>query len=100
LNKLSEKAKKTGIFAPHVSTEFGGLVLPLRYWSDIFQEAGYSPIGPIALNIMAPDEGNMHMMRIIATPEQQEEYLAPLAAGEIQTGIDMTEPNAGTRSDP
>src|SRR5690625_6647090 len=57
LNKLREKAKEEGIFAPHVSTEFGGLGLPLRYWSDIFQEAGYSPIGPIALNIMAPDEG-------------------------------------------
>src|SRR5699024_7461675 len=100
LNKLREKAKKKGIFAPHVSTEFGGLGLPLRYWSDIFQEAGYSPIGPIALNIMAPDEGNMHMMGIIATPEQQEEYLAPLAAAEIQSSVGMTETHAGTGSEP
>jgi len=100
LKELREKAKEEGLFAPHVSTEFGGLGLPLRYWPAIFQEAGYSPIGPVSLNIMAPDEGNMHMMGIIATPEQQKEYLAPLAAAEIQSCFGMTEPHPGTGSDP
>ena len=47
----------------------------------IFEEAGYSILGPQALNCAAPDEGNMHILSVIATPEQRERYLAPLAAG-------------------
>lgn len=100
LADLRQAARHAGIFAPHVSPEFDGQGLPLRYWPEIFQEAGYSPIGPIALNIMAPDEGNMHMMGIIATPEQKSQYLAPLAAGDVQSCFGMTEPHPGTGSDP
>lgn len=100
LAELRASAKQAGVFAPHVSPEFGGQGLPLPYWPDIFQEAGYSPIGPPALNIMAPDEGNMHMMGLIATPEQKQRYLAPLAAGKVQSCFGMTEPHPGTGSDP
>lgn len=100
LTEIRSEAKQAGIFAPHVSPEFGGQGLPLRYWPAVFQEAGYSPIGPAALNIMAPDEGNMHMMGLIATSEQKTQYLAPLAAGEVQSCFGMTEPHPGTGSDP
>lgn|SRR5690625_3502106 len=100
LGRLREAAKKAGVYAPHVSPEYGGLGLPLRYWPAIFQAAGYSPIGPLALNIMAPDEGNMHMMGLIATEEQKQKYLAPLAAGQIQSCFGMTEPHPGAGSDP
>ena len=37
---------------------------------------------PVAMNIFAPDEGNMHMMEEICTPAQKERWLRPLAAGE------------------
>ena len=97
---LQVAAKEAGIFAPHVSTEFGGQGLPLRHWSTIFQEAGYSPIGAPAINCMAPDEGNMHMLEIIATPEQKEQYLRPLAAGDVRSSFAMTEPHPGAGSDP
>ena len=97
---LQVAAKEAGIFAPHVSTEFGGQGLTLRHWSPIFQEAGYSPIGASAINCMAPDEGNMHMLEIIATPEQKEQYLRPLAAGDVRSSFAMTEPHPGAGSDP
>lgn len=97
---LGEEAKKLGIFAPHVPKEFGGHGLALRHWSPIFQEAGYSPIGPAVLNIMAPDEGNMHMLNLIGTPGQKEEFLAPLAAGTTRSCFGMTEPHPGAGSDP
>lgn len=100
LQRLRKAAKDAGVFAPHVSTAFGGQGLPMRYWPAIFQEAGYSPIGPVALNIMAPDEGNMHMMGIIGTAEQKSQYLAPLASGQMQSCFGMTEPHPGTGSDP
>lgn len=97
---LQRQAKDAGVFAPHVPEEFGGLGLPLRSWSPMLQEAGYSPIGPSALNCMAPDEGNMHMLNLIATPEQKSRYLVPLAAGTMRSTFAMTEPHPGAGSDP
>jgi acyl-CoA dehydrogenase len=97
---LQRAAKEAGVFAPHVPQEFGGQGLPIEYWSAVFQEAGYSPIGPTALNCMAPDEGNMHMLNLIATPAQKQRYLRPLAAGTARSCFAMTEPHPGAGSDP
>ncbi|WP_186760116.1 acyl-CoA dehydrogenase family protein [Arthrobacter alpinus] len=98
--ELSEAAKAAGVYAPHVSKDFGGQGLAVEHWSPVFQEAGYSPIGPAVLNCMAPDEGNMHMLHLIGTAEQQRRYLAPLAAGEISSCFAMSEPHPGAGSDP
>lgn len=97
---LMAAAKEAGVFAPHVPREYGGQGVPIEHWSAIFQEAGYSPIGASVLNCMAPDEGNMHMLNLIATEEQKRRYLAPLAAGEIRSCFAMTEPHPGAGSDP
>ena len=88
------------MFAPHVPAEFGGLGLDIRGWSVVFEEAGYSLLGPQALNCAAPDEGNMHLLEVVATDEQKERYLRPLAAGEIRSCFAMTEPHPGAGSDP
>lgn len=98
--ELQQAAKDAGVFAPHVPTEFGGQGLGIRWWSPVFQEAGYSPIGPSVLNCMAPDEGNMHMLNAIATPAQKQRFLAPLASGEVRSSFAMTEPHPGAGSDP
>jgi acyl-CoA dehydrogenase len=97
---LGEEAKRAGVFAPHVPVEFGGQGLPLQHWSPIFQEAGYSPIGPAVLNCMAPDEGNMHMINLIGTEAQRADFLVPLAAGATRSCFAMTEPHPGAGSDP
>jgi acyl-CoA dehydrogenase len=52
------------------------------------------------LNCAAPDEGNMHMLDLIASAEQRERYLVPLAAGRIRSCFAMTEPAPGAGSDP
>jgi acyl-CoA dehydrogenase len=98
--ELQETAKAAGVFAPHVPVEFGGQGLEIQYWSPVFQESGYSPIGPSVMNCMAPDEGNMHMLNVIATPEQKQRYLAPLASGQTRSCFGMTEPHPGAGSDP
>ena len=98
--RLQQAAKDAGVFAPHVPVEYGGQGLPLQDWPEIFEEAGYSPIGPVALNCMAPDEGNMHMLELIGTPEQKQRYLVPLAAGDVRSCFGMTEPHPGAGSDP
>jgi acyl-CoA dehydrogenase len=92
--------RHTGVFAPHVSSELGDHRLDMRGRAAVFEEAGYSLLGPLALNIAAPDEGNMHMLELIATEEQKRRYLAPLAAGAIRSFFAMTEPAPGAGSDP
>jgi acyl-CoA dehydrogenase len=78
----------------------GGLGLSLQEIVPVFETAGRSLIGPLALNCSAPDEGNMHLLHLFANAEQTERYLKPLAAGEIRSAFAMTEPAPGAGSDP
>ena len=48
--------------------------------APVFEEAGYTLLGPLALNCAAPDEGNMHLLELIATPEQQAALPRPAGA--------------------
>ena len=98
--ELQSSARAAGVFAPHVGVEFGGHGLDMRDRSFVFEEAGYSLFGPLALNIAAPDEGNMHLLEAVATAEQKERYLRPLATGEVRSCFAMTEPAPGAGSDP
>lgn len=98
--ELVAKARAAGLLSPHVSKEYGGLGLDHRGKAVIFEESGYSMLGPVAMNIFAPDEGNMHMMEAIASPAQKERWLRPLAAGETRSCFCMTEPHPGAGADP
>ncbi|WP_201776632.1 acyl-CoA dehydrogenase family protein [Allosalinactinospora lopnorensis] len=98
--RLQQAAREAGVFAPHAPQEYGGQGLSIEHWSPILQEAGYSPIGPSVLNCMAPDEGNMHMLELVATDEQKRRYLEPLARGHVRSCFGMTEPHPGAGSDP
>lgn len=98
--RLQEAARAAGVFAPHVGGEWGGLGLDLRGQAVVFEAAGYSLLGPLALNCAAPDEGNMHLLETVATAEQKERHLRPLAAGEVRSCFAMTEPAPGAGSDP
>jgi acyl-CoA dehydrogenase len=93
-------ARKAGLLTPHASKELGG-----RGWSHIekaiaFEEAGYSTLGPTAMNIHAPDEGNIHLLEVVATPEQKERWLKPMVQGKIRSCFAMTEPAPGAGADP
>jgi alkylation response protein AidB-like acyl-CoA dehydrogenase len=98
--ELVAMGRKAGLLSAHVSPEMGGLGLDHRGKAIVFEEAGYSPLGPIAMNVFAPDEGNMHLLEAAATPAQKERWLRPLAAGEIRSCFCMTEPPPGAGADP
>ena len=98
--ELIDKGRRAGLLSSHVSPAFGGLGLGHVAKAVFFEEAGYSPLGPVALNIAAPDEGNMHLLEAIATPVQKERWLRPLAAGAIRSCFCMTEPPPGAGADP
>lgn len=99
-DELVAHARAAGLLTPHASRELGGLGLSHVDKAVVFEEAGYSPLGPVALNIHAPDEGNVHLMEVVATPAQRERWLLPLVQGRTRSCFCMTEPPPGAGSDP
>lgn len=100
LAQLRCLAKAANLFGPHLPTKFGGLGLETLAVCVVFEEAGYSPLGPYALHCAAPDEGNMHLLLRAATPEQLEKYFVPLSQGQTRSCFALTEPHPGAGSDP
>ncbi len=98
--ELVALASREGLVAPHVGPEYGGLGLSHFGKAIVFEEAGYSLLGPLAMNISAPDEGNMHLLEAVAGEEQKDRWLRPLAAGQIRSCFCMSEPAPGAGSDP
>ena len=97
---LVDKARQAGLLSPHAAHEYGGMGLSHIGRAVAFEEAGYSMLGPVALNIFAPDEGNMHLLEAVATAQQKEQWLRPMAEGRIRSCFCMTEPAPGAGSDP
>jgi acyl-CoA dehydrogenase len=99
VERLRERARRRGIYTPHLPQEWGGLGLGVLGMALISEECGVSPLASLGLNAMAPDEGNMHTLLIAGTPAQLSEYLRPLAEGRARSCFAMTEPDVAS-SDP
>jgi len=98
--ELVALAREAGLLTPHASVELGGLGLSHMDKAIVFEEAGFSTLGPTAMNIHAPDEGNIHLMEMVATHEQKERWLRPQVQGLTRSCFAMTEPDPGAGADP
>jgi len=99
LNELRSKARAAGLWNPHLGAEYGGLGLGALGMALVSQECGVSALASLALNAMAPDEGNMHLLEHAGTEEQKNRYLKPMADGAIRSCFAMTEKEVAS-SDP
>lgn len=98
--ELQQEARERGLLSPAGPRDLGGLGLGMVDRVPVFEEAGWSLFGPMALNIAAPDEGNVHLLDRVAATAQREEFLRPLVAGQVRSAFAMTEPAPGAGSDP
>jgi acyl-CoA dehydrogenase len=93
MESLKAKARELGLwnlFLPH--HPLGGGLTNLQY-APLAEISGRSPmLAPEAMNCAAPDTGNMEVLAMFGTPEQQETWLKPLLNGEIRSAFCMTEP--------
>jgi acyl-CoA dehydrogenase len=97
--ELQQKVKTLGLWAPHLPREWGGMGIGFIGQALVNEIAGRSVIAPRLFGNAAPDAGNAELLLIVATPEQKEKYLRPLAAGEVRSCFAMTEPEV-SGSDP
>ena len=93
MEELKQEARRRGLwnlFLPHKTQ-----------WTDGLSNLDYAPLAEImgrshiasqACNCSAPDTGNMEVLTMFGTPEQQEQWLYPLLEGQIRSAFAMTEP--------
>lgn len=98
-SELVELARKAGLLTFQAPRRFGGREPSHCEQAVLFEAAGWSTLGPVALNCAAPDEGNMYLLSKIAGQEQIDEFLIPVIEGRQRSVFAMTEPG-GAGSDP
>src|SRR3546814_4592310 len=98
--ELRAKARAAGLMTPHIVAD--GSHLSQRETAIVLKKSGLSPLGPVAVNTMAPDEGNMYLIGKIGTAEHKRRFLEQMVAGEARSAFFMTEPaeEGGAGSDP
>lgn len=96
MRELQEKARAEGLWNLFLAHgEWGAGLTNLEY-APLAELAGRSVMGPEVFNCSAPDTGNMELLALYGTPEQQDRWLRPLLAADIRSCFAMTEPEVAS----
>jgi acyl-CoA dehydrogenase len=97
--KIQERVKSEGLWAPHLPPEYGGMGIDFMAHAYMNEILAYAVGAASLFGVVAPNSGNQTILAKYGTKEQKEKWLLPLVEGTMQSGFSMTEPeNAG--SDP
>ncbi|MEU9455096.1 acyl-CoA dehydrogenase family protein [Streptomyces sp. NPDC048277] len=96
MRELKEKARAEGLWNLFLAHGDRGAGLTNLEYAPLAELAGRSIIGPEVFNCSAPDTGNMELLALFGTPEQQDRWLRPLLAAEIRSCFAMTEPEVAS----
>lgn len=96
MTELKAMARERGLWNLFMTHGDWGAGLTNLEYAPLAEIAGRSVIGPEIINCSAPDTGNMELLALYGTPEQQERWLKPLLAAEIRSGFAMTEPEVAS----
>jgi acyl-CoA dehydrogenase len=94
LEELKAEARERGLWNLFLPDDEHGAGLTNLDYAHLAEVTGRSPvIAPEATNGAAPDTGNMEVLHMFGTPDQQDEWLRPLLEGRIRSAFFMTEPD-------
>jgi acyl-CoA dehydrogenase len=96
MEELKAEARERGLWNMfHPDERFGAGLTNCDY-APLAEILGRSHIASEACNCSAPDTGNMEVLSLFGTPEQQDRWLRPLLDGEIRSAFAMTEPDVAS----
>ena len=102
MDDLKALAKAEGLwnlFLPGLQDDEPGERLSNLEYAPLAEVMGRLPWASEVFNCSAPDTGNMELLHLFATPEQNRQWLHPLLEGEIRSAVAMSEPDVAS-SDP
>jgi len=88
--EMRELARAAGVLTPHIRAD--GSHFNQRETAVILIKSGLTPLGMLACNTQAPDEGNMYLIGKVGSPDLKERFLTPLVSGHARSAFFMTEP--------
>ena len=92
MEELKEEARSRGLWNLfHPDPRFGAGLTNAEY-APLAEIMGRTIIASEACNCSAPDTGNMEVLSVFGTEEQQERWLRPLLDGDMRSAFAMTEP--------
>jgi acyl-CoA dehydrogenase len=95
--ELAAEARRRGLWNLFLPDERFGAGLTTSEYAPIAELSGHSPhLAPEAMNCAAPDTGNMELLAMFGTDEQQDHWLRPLLDGRIRSCFSMTEPDVAS----
>jgi acyl-CoA dehydrogenase len=98
--ELKEKARAAGLWNMFLPDERFGAGLTNLQYAPLAEITGHSiDLAPETFNCSPPDAGNMELLSLYGTEQQQEDWLRPLLDGRIRSCFAMTEPKVAS-SDP
>ena len=91
--KIKDKVRQAGLWAPHLPEEYGGAGLNFLEHAYMNEVLAYA-IGAASLfGVVAPNSGNQTILVKYGTEEQKKKWLIPLIDGRMESGFSMTEPD-------